>query len=102
MQLFYFNTGVTPNNRTDLYGDQVWRNGTIQIPFECDNVPDGAIFKFACDIPDLELDIHPNRIVRKIHNSDLLSKYAYFDCPNKEKTTYTTNTTKKGNSMEEG
>lgn len=34
---FYFNTGVRPENRPGkLYADHVWRNGTMQIPFECE------------------------------------------------------------------
>jgi hypothetical protein len=56
---------------------QVWSyNGVKLIPFDCDNVPEGAAFAFACDSP--ELDGHEGHIVRPIHNSTLQSKYAYF------------------------
>lgn len=65
MQTFYFNTGVKaeiPTNKrhrpdakpVPLCDGQVWRNGTKQIPFDCENVPEGATFSFACDNPNLE------------------------------------------------
>ena len=77
-KIFHFNTGVTRNNRTNLFGNQVWLGGTIQIPFTCEDVPENAIFNFACDNPDLEESKYENWIVREIINSDLCSKYAYF------------------------
>jgi len=87
MQTFYFNTGVKPGipanemHRKDalpvaLGKGQVWRNGTKQIPFDCEDVPTNAKFQLACDNP--ALPGYENYIVREIHNSTLLSKYAYF------------------------
>jgi hypothetical protein len=75
---FYFNTGVTPANSPILFGNQIWRGGTKQIPFVCENVPENAIFKFACDNSDLKESKSENFIVREILESDLCSKYAYF------------------------
>lgn len=73
---FYFNTGVKYCNYPYLCEGQIERGGTKQIPFDCEDVPEGATFQFACDNPDL----HPEAgyIVREIHNSALHSKYAYF------------------------
>ena len=81
---FYFNTGVRPWNRSKLFGEQIWKDGTIQIPFTCENVPNGAKFLFACNIHDCwELRLK-SIIVRRIldygHNG-LLSKFAYFSVP---------------------
>ena len=79
---YYFNTGVRRGMNTP-YGIQVWKDGTIQIPFECENVPEGASFKFACDDTN---NINPNFIFRKILNSGakggLCSKCAYFQIIN--------------------
>jgi hypothetical protein len=79
MRTFYFNTGVRPENCDGkLWGKQVWRGGVKQIPYDCENVPAGAVEMFLCDdpnLPDAELD---NVIVRKVHNSDMISDYAYF------------------------
>jgi len=83
MKTFYFNTGVQPQNAPiKLMPGHVMRGGTMQIPFDCENIPDGAIFKFACDNKDLRESKYPNYIVREIHNSALLSKYAYFQILN--------------------
>jgi hypothetical protein len=73
-QTFYFNTGVKYSDYPYLFKGQVERGGTKQIPFECENVPDGATFQFACDSPNL----HPesNYIVREMSNTAMLSKYA--------------------------
>lgn len=83
---FYFNTGVrqgVPSNelhRQDakpvaLGNGQVWLNGTKQIPFSCENVPDNTSLLFICDSKETSsADI----IVRELHNTTLLSKYAHF------------------------
>lgn len=73
---FYFNTGVKYMDYPYLSNGQVVKGGLKQIPFECENVPEGARFSFASDNPNL----HPEAgyIVREIKNSSLLSKYAYF------------------------
>lgn len=79
MKTFYFNTGVKYWDYPYLCKGQVEKGGTKQIPFDCENVPEGAVFKFACDDPNL----HPESgyIVREIHNSTIHSKYAYFTNP---------------------
>lgn len=81
MKTFYFNTGVkqgvnpyldiTATARPKKDGGYV-----MHIPFECEDVPESATFVFACDNPNLEN--HPDKIVREIFNSKLISKYAYF------------------------
>lgn len=76
---FYFNTGVRPerhNPPVKLSKGQVLR-GTIQIPFECENVPDGAEFKFAADDPS----IAPYYLAAKIVSGEIVSKYAFFQLP---------------------
>ena len=86
LKTFYFNTGVkrgVPVNERHrenakpvaLGCCQVWRNGTKQIPFCCEDTPVDAVFLHACDRPDCESS---DVIVREIHNSSLLSKYAHF------------------------
>jgi len=87
-QKFYFNTGVKQS-----YSDKPWAkestakpekgtvfspNGVMLIPFECDDVPENATFKFACDYPELATE---KLICREIHNSTLISKYAFFVIP---------------------
>jgi hypothetical protein len=77
MGTFYFNTGVSIRSGSPLCKGQVWSsNGVKLIPFECTDVPDDVTFKFACDNPNL----YPNSgfLVREIHNSTLVSKFAYF------------------------
>ena len=73
---FYFNTGVIPHMNSYLL-DQgaIVKNNTLQIPFDCYEVPDNAIFKFACDSDDLTAD---GLICRKIYNSKMASSFAYF------------------------
>lgn len=78
MKTFYFNTGVKPENRNGLCPGQVWRGGTMQMPFDCEDVPDNASFQFACDHTPPG-DEHLLR--REIHNTALLSKYAFFRLP---------------------
>jgi hypothetical protein len=81
MKTFYFNTGVQPykhNPPVKLSPGHVMRGGTMQIPFDCDDVPDNAIFKFACDNPKLKESEYPNWIVREMFNTAMVSKYAYF------------------------
>lgn len=76
---FFFNTGVKPESGSKLFGKQIWKNGTKQIPFTCKNVPDNAIFVFACS--DNKLPEAKYMIVREILDSGtdgILSKYAYF------------------------
>jgi hypothetical protein len=82
MTTFYFNTGVRPENcEGKLYGRQVWRNGTKQIPFTCEDVPDHSVFMFACDNNELSESKLDNVIVRPIVDAGpkgMLSKFAYF------------------------
>lgn len=83
MKTFYFNTGVKPSNVVNFpydYHQRVGNKimGTLVIPFDCEDVPEGAKFAFACNNPELKGD---NQICREIHNSNLVSKYAFFDLP---------------------
>lgn len=55
----------------------VVKDGTEFISFDCNDVPEGATFLFACDSPNLRKD-EKDVIHRKIYNSSLLSEYAYF------------------------
>lgn len=76
MKTYFFNTGVKPWNSGYMAEGDIYINNERHIPFVCDNVPDGAIFQFACDNPNL----HPNSkyIVVPILAGNLHSKYAYF------------------------
>lgn len=78
MKTFYFDTGVRPYDHTPpvkVKQGQVLR-GTIQIPFDCEGVPEGYTFCFACDNKDVPNSEH--LFVAEIHNSVLASKYAFF------------------------
>jgi hypothetical protein len=85
MKKFFFNTGVkqgiplNERHRPDakpvpLMEGQVWINGIKKIPFECEDVPDNYILSFLSDSPNISGDY----LIREVHNSTLLSKYAYF------------------------
>ncbi len=75
---FYFDTGVRPENRLHLPDKAVWR-GTMQFPFECENVPQNATLMFLCDNPKSFESEADNVIVRKLlPGSGMISKYAYF------------------------
>ena len=76
MKTFNFNTGVSYSKYPYLCEGQRISGDAKVIPFSCEDVPEGATFKFAANQPDL----YPqsNYLVREIHNSTLLSKYAYF------------------------
>lgn len=76
MKTFYFNTGVKYSSFPYLFTGQVLSGDAKVIPFDCENVPEGAVFVFGCDDPNLRPDA--GYIVREIHNSSLRSKYAYF------------------------
>ena len=79
MKRFYFNTGVRFSDYPYLYGNQVNRGGTKQIPLDVDDsVPDNAGLLFCCNDPDLPESKMDNVIVASIHNSDIESKFAYF------------------------
>ena len=78
---FFFDTGVRPSSgSTDLYKDQVWRNGTKQIPFDAD-APKGSLVMFLCNDPNLISGKAPNVIVCEVSNTSLSSKYAYMMVP---------------------
>lgn len=80
MNRFYFNTGVRPESGSPVYADQVWRNGTKQIPFDAD-APANACLMFMCDDPNrLEAQI-PGVLVREVFNTSMVSKYAYLRVP---------------------
>lgn len=81
MKTFHFNTGVKIWVNPHIKGGIDSGNGTVVIPFDCDNVPENSTFMYACDNPNLEND-NNNVICREIFNSGLLSKYAYFKLNN--------------------
>ena len=79
MKTFYFNTGVKPFNHlpaVPVMPGNVIRAGTIQIPFDCEEVPDGAVFLYGCDTikPGLDKSV----IYREMKNTNMVSKYAFF------------------------
>ena len=82
MKTFYFNTGVNVyaahNQPDEVMPGNVVCGGILLIPFKCKDVPENAIFKFACDTipPGSE-----HLLKRKIHESNLVSKYAFFLIP---------------------
>jgi hypothetical protein len=82
MRTFYFPTGVSINTPNAIKG-VISPNGVIKIPFQCEDVPENAIFKFACDYPNL--GPKGSYWVREIHDipgyTGLLSKYAFFIIP---------------------
>lgn len=75
MKTFYFNTGVKPWYPGPPSG--VLIRGEWHIPFDCEDVPDNAIFQYACTDAEKEKN-NPDFIVRKIHNSAICSEYAVF------------------------
>jgi hypothetical protein len=82
MNKFYFNTGVKPENVIKFpyeYHKEKGHviRGTLLIPFECD-APEKAVFMYACDNPNLDSAKSTNVIVREMHNTTMVSKYAYF------------------------
>lgn len=78
---FWFNTGVRYMYGAPLVGEfQHWKDGTKQIQFYCEDVPENAIFKYASPYPDLEKN-NPRVIQRKITRGGLHSKWAYFLIP---------------------
>ena len=78
---FYAPTGVLRSvNGYILPGDR-WLDavggGQIRgILFICEDVPENAVFKFACDNPDLYKE--SGYLVRPIVGGNFLSKFAYF------------------------
>lgn len=85
---FYFNTGVRPNpcakppiKASPEFG-QVLRDGTVQIPFQVEGVPENAFLLFLCDNPDLPESKVKNVLVAKLlPGSGMISKFAYFRLP---------------------
>lgn len=81
MTTFYFNTGVRPETLTNPrfkgpVKGQVVKDGTLQIPFDCDAPADAALL-FLCDTPDLLESKCPGVIVREVSNTTMCSKFAY-------------------------
>jgi len=82
MKTFRFNTGVRPYSFSPpvhvMKGNIVDGNGVMQIPFDCEDVPDNAVFEFACDHtpPGSE-----HLLRREMHNTNMVSKYAFFRIP---------------------
>tara|TARA_R110000851_G_scaffold39729_7_gene100724 strand:+ start:1432 stop:1716 length:285 start_codon:yes stop_codon:yes gene_type:complete len=83
---FYFNTGVKPWNTNGLFGRQVWKDGTKQIPFECQDVPEGAVFLMGSSSEEVPSGYGHSRIIRREIKDwedglGMMSKYAYFRLP---------------------
>ena len=81
MKKYWFNTGVKPyghNPPIKLGEHQEWRNGTMQIAFYCEGVPEGAIFNSASDNKDLYKD-NSVMVTVPILKGGLESKYAHFN-----------------------
>ena len=78
MKTFYFNTGIEYHPQRPLAEKAIWRGGTMQFPFDCEDVPNDAVFKFLSDetAPGDEYLLR-----REIHNTGMLSKYAFFKLP---------------------
>lgn len=74
---FHFNTGVRKQDPSHQPAGIDSGNGVYHIPFDCIDVPPQAVFKYACNNPDLKPG-NPLVLVREIHNSQIVSKYAYF------------------------
>lgn len=77
MNTFYFDTGCTLTTSPAIHADQVWKGGTKHIPFDAD-APESARLLFLCNDPDQPASKIPGVIVREVHNTSILSKYAYF------------------------
>lgn len=81
LRRFQFNTGVRPFDHTPPAGMAFMKgfedsgNGVYVIPFYCEDVSDNAILKYAADQP-MPGDEH--LLKREIHDSVLISKYAFF------------------------
>ena len=86
MRTFEFNTGVRvyAHHNPPIHvakGNRVDSNGVLKIPFDCEDVSENAIFRFACDHtpPGSE-----HLLRREMHNTNMCSKYAFFFVYNPE------------------
>lgn len=90
MKTFYLKTSIKigePHDIRKVVNDE--EDGTISVPLDCEDVPDGSIFLFASDSPNIKRVRGEEGIIyRKIHNSSLLAEYAYFKTPQKEDEKY--------------
>lgn len=78
IKTFYFNTGVKPYNNSFMEPNDKWINGERNIPFDCEDVPDGAIFEFGAQDDKQGFGGY---IVRPMLNTTMDSKFAYFKQP---------------------
>lgn len=87
MRTFCFDTGAQPYAFDPPSkvpkGHIVRGNGVMVIPFDCEDVPEEAVFQFACDHrpPDCE-----HLLMREMFNTKMLSRYAFFLVPEKHGT----------------
>lgn len=89
MRTFYFNTGVRPYDHSPpvkAMPGNVIRGGTLQIPFDCADVPEGSVFEYASDGTQA---LAACFIRREMHNTNMVSKYAVFRLPPAEITKLT-------------
>lgn len=81
LQRFHFNTGVKPfafnppAGMAFMKGFEDSGNGVYVIPFYCENVPKGAMFKEGSN--EFKPDTN-NSVCRIIYDSAMQSKYAHF------------------------
>lgn len=81
MKTYYCNTGVKPFNHNPPAGMAFMKgfkdsgNGVYVIPFDCEEVPKGAKLMY---IADKAMPNDEHLIKREIHNSVMMSKYAFF------------------------
>lgn len=80
MVKLHFNTGVKPWNSSKLGEHEEWINGTKQVAFYVEDVPEGGHFEFACPKETFEQvkKDHPCHEYRKIIGGGLISDYAFF------------------------
>jgi len=81
MQTFYFNTGVKPwntNVQAETARGNKFINNELNVPFDVEDVPEGAQLASLCSNPDVK---GANQIMREVFNTTMCSKYAFFNVP---------------------
>lgn len=80
LKKFYFNTGIKQWRNVPTYPGDIFINGELNIPFECADIPEGAILDFLTTKDEIN-EIKVNHIVREVHNSRMSATFAYFKKP---------------------
>jgi hypothetical protein len=63
-------------------GNVVSPNGMLMIPFDCDGVPEGAVFKYA---RSSKPPGGQNLFVAEMHNTNMVGKFAFFEINSQHK-----------------